>query len=185
MGLELSVGLGLAGWGFRRIWRMLQLRFPRRVFPPAFRALRVCSSRFFPPAFRALQVCSSRFFPPGLQTLRVCSSRVLPLWVRTFRLWPWGGRRRVSRWWTQITPWELGHQAGRIPTARSVERPVSEPLSSTSPDVVDLKRDPDVPEDRIVGVRVSSGAIDIHRGAVKLVPSDVLQPNACVQPGPK
>jgi hypothetical protein len=47
------------------------------------------------------------------------------------------------------------------------------------------KGNPDLPEDRITGVRVSPGAIEIRRGAVKRVPSDPLQPNAGVQPGPK
>src|SRR6516162_2571833 len=47
------------------------------------------------------------------------------------------------------------------------------------------ERDPDVAKDRIIGVRVPPGTIEIRRGAVKLVPSDPLQPDACVQPWPK
>jgi len=47
------------------------------------------------------------------------------------------------------------------------------------------ERDPDVPEDRIIGVRVSPGTIEIRTGTVKLVPSDILQPDACIQPWPK
>jgi hypothetical protein len=65
------MGLGLAGWGFRRISRMLALWFSRRVFPPGFRALRICSSRILPP------------------------------WVQRLRLRPWGVRRRLSRWCPQ------------------------------------------------------------------------------------
>ena len=44
-----------------------------------------------------LSEVASRFFPRWFRAVRVCSS-----YVRTFRLCPWGFRRRLSQWWTQI-----------------------------------------------------------------------------------
>ena len=48
LGLGRAVGLGMARRRFRRIWRLLELRFPRSLLPPRVQAHRLCPPRFLP-----------------------------------------------------------------------------------------------------------------------------------------
>ena len=93
MGLGLSVGVGMAYRSFRRVWRMLQPRLPRRLLPSGVRTLRLWSPRLFPSGVRALRLRSPRLFPSGVRALRLCSPRLFPSGVRALRLRPCG------LWW--------------------------------------------------------------------------------------
>ena len=54
------MGLGLACRSFRRIWRVLELRVPRRLFPSRLRTFWLCPPRIFPPGVRPLRLCPRR-----------------------------------------------------------------------------------------------------------------------------
>src|SRR5215472_3084359 len=56
------MGLGMACRSFRRIWRMLELRVPPRLFPSRLPTLRLWSPWLLPSGVRTLRLCACEFW---------------------------------------------------------------------------------------------------------------------------
>src|SRR6516162_2935525 len=72
------MGLGMAGRSFRRIWPMLELRVPPRLFPSRLPTLRLWSPWLLPSGVRTLRLCACEFW----WRFRSRHGRGFPRWRR-------------------------------------------------------------------------------------------------------